>query len=483
MQLLKIKNYINGQYLEAQSEGEILNINPATNEPISIIPISSNADINQAVSAATAAFPAWKTMSHDARFRILNAIADQIESHAQQLAEAETNDTGKPLWLSKSIEIPRAASNFRFFATASMQFASESHYNPGQNINFTLRQALGVVACISPWNLPLYLFSWKIAPALAAGNCVVAKPSELSPTTAMLLGDLCTKAGLPPGVLNIVQGDGPTTGSALVSHPSIKAVSFTGGTATGKKISSILAPQFKKLSLELGGKNPCILFDDCDYEKTLNELVRLSCSNQGQIFLCGSRIIIQSGIYDRLKKDFVKRVEQIKIGDPLDPDTRMGSVISEQHKQKVLSYIELARQEGGKILTGGTTHTPQGRCSQGHFILPTIIEGLSPSCRTNQEEIFGPVISLIPFDTMDQAIQIANESPYGLAATIWTQDLKKAHHLAEQINTGIVWINCWLVRDLRTPFGGMNQSGLGREGGWEAMKFFTESKNVCIQYS
>ncbi|MEL6844361.1 MAG: aldehyde dehydrogenase, partial [Bacteroidota bacterium] len=415
-------------------------------------------------------------------YALLQRLSSLIEQNLDVLAAAESRDNGKPVSLAKAVDIPRAASNFRFFATAIMQFASESHQMPGQGINYTLRQPIGVVGCISPWNLPLNLFSWKIAPALAAGNCVVAKPSEVTPMTAYLLSELAIEAGFPPGVLNIVHGNGPDTGSAIVSHPEIKAVSFTGGTQTGKAISSIAAPMFKKLSLELGGKNPNIIFADCEYEQMLETSVRSSFANQGEICLCGSRIFVERSLYDRFKRDFVERVAALQVGDPQDDAVNLGAIVSEAHMQKVLSYIELAKQEGGSVLCGGERLRRTGRCEDGWFIAPTVIEGLTHDCRTNQEEIFGPVVTIMPFDTEEEVLTYANSTPYGLACSVWTSDLNRAHRVAAHIQSGIVWVNCWMLRDLRTPFGGTKQSGVGREGGFEALRFFTEPKNVCIQF-
>ncbi|HRO70860.1 MAG TPA: aldehyde dehydrogenase, partial [Chitinophagaceae bacterium] len=382
---------------------------------------------------------------------------------------------------SKSVDIPRASANFRFFATGIMHFSSESHQMEDKAINYTLRQPIGIVACISPWNLPLYLFTWKIAPALAAGNCVIAKPSEVTPITAHLLARICSEAGLPDGVLNIVHGTGPIAGEAIVKHPGIKAISFTGSTRAGERIASLAAPKFKKLSLELGGKNPNIIFADCDWEKMIKSTIDSSFSNQGQICLCGSRIIIEHTIYEKFKADFVARVSQLTVGDPMDDHTRQGAVVSEAHLAKIVRCIDTARQEGGKILYGGHLVKLKGRCEKGFFIEPTVIEGLGPDCETNQQEIFGPVVTLQSFKTEEEALQLANATQYGLSATIWTQDISKANRAGARLNSGIIWINCWLLRDLRTPFGGMKNSGVGREGGWEALRFFTETKNICVR--
>lgn len=478
-----LKNYINGALQGPVSEAYLDSYEPATGKVYAQVPASDIRDVDQAVAAAKQAFPAWSRSSLDTRHKILYRLSELIGQNLDRFAAAESRDNGKPVSLASTVDIPRAASNFRFFATALMQFASESHQMPGQGINYTLRQPIGIVGCISPWNLPLYLFSWKIAPALAAGNCVVAKPSEVTPMTAYLLSELAIEAGFPPGVLNIVHGNGPDTGSAIVSHPEIKAVSFTGGTQTGQAISKVAAPMFKKLSLELGGKNPNIIFADCDYDKMLDTSVRSSFANQGEICLCGSRILVERSIYDRFKSDFVERIKALKVGDPQASDSNLGAIVSEAHMNKVLSYIELAKTEGGTVLCGGKRLRRTGRCEEGWFIAPTVIEGLSHDCRTNQEEIFGPVVTIMPFDTEEQALQYANSTQYGLACTLWTSDLSRAHRIAENIHSGIVWVNCWMVRDLRTPFGGIKQSGVGREGGFEALRFFTEPKNVCIQFS
>jgi aminomuconate-semialdehyde/2-hydroxymuconate-6-semialdehyde dehydrogenase len=480
--LITILNYINGQFLPPVNGRYIDNIDPATGTVYGKIAASDNADVELAVQAAQKAFPVWSKTDIIERSRVLRKLADLILENIDELAAAESQDNGKPLTLATSVDIPRAARNFEFFSTAIQQFASESHANAGDNIHYTLRQPLGVVACISPWNLPLYLFTWKVAPALAAGNCVIAKPSEVTPYTAFLLAGLAQKAGFPDGVFNILHGDGPDAGAAMVAHPGVKAISFTGSTRAGKEIAAVAAPAFKKLSLELGGKNPVVIFDDCRYEHMLNETVRSAFSNQGQICLCGSRIYVQDTIYERFKRDFVARVRQLTVGDPKEVETKIGAVVSKQHLQKILYYLRVAEEEGGRMLCGGKQIFPQGRCAEGYFVEPAIIEGLANHCRINQEEIFGPVVSLQSFTTEEEALTAANDTTYGLAAVIWTENLSRAHRMAEQLQSGLVWVNCWMERDLRTPFGGVKQSGVGREGGWEALRFFTEAKNVTIKY-
>lgn len=477
----KIFNYIDGKLVEPISGEYLQNYNPATGEVYSLTPDSDERDVQIAVEAAQKAFSYWSKLSPESRCEKLLKIADLISRNLENLAEAESVDNGKPKSLARQVDIPRAVANFRFYATAIIHFASESHETVGQAINYTLRQPIGVVGCISPWNLPLYLFTWKIAPALAAGNCVVAKPSELTPMTAFLLSKLCIEAELPSGVLNIVHGLGGKAGAAIVKHPQIRAISFTGGTATGKWIASQAAPMFKKLSLELGGKNPSIIFADCNYQQTLETNIRSSFSNQGEICLCSSRIFVEKPIYDRFRDDFVAKTKELRVGDPLEESTQVGAIVSEAHMRKILGYIDLAQEEGGTILTGGRRLILQGRCEKGYFVEPTVIEGLSFDCRTNQEEIFGPVVTLQPFETEEEVLHYANSVSYGLSATVWTENLSRAHRIARELESGIVWINSWLLRDLRTPFGGMKNSGLGREGGFEALRFFTEEKNVCVK--
>ena len=479
---MNIQNFINGDYQNPLSNGWIDNYNPAEGNVYGQIPNSSKEDIDAAYEAANTAFNRWSQTTLEERSRILLRISELIESNLDRLAEAESKDNGKPLWLAKAVDIPRASSNFRFFANAITQFASESHESVGQNaINYTLRQPIGVVGCISPWNLPLYLFTWKIAPAIATGNCVVAKPSEITPMTAYLLAEICNEAGLPKGVLNIVHGLGTTTGQAIVEHSGIKAISFTGGTSTGAHIAKTAAPMFKKLSLELGGKNPNIIFADCDYEDMLTTTVRSSFANQGQICLCGSRIFVEASLYEKFKTDFVERVTQLKVGHPSEAGTKVGALVSKPHLEKVMSYIHVAKDEGGIVLAGGNKVNVKGY-ENGYYLEPTIIEVTTDECRVNQEEIFGPVVTIMPFTSEDQVLGMANKVKYGLSATLWTNDLKRTMRLSHKLQAGIVWVNTWLMRDLRTPFGGVKNSGVGREGGFEALRFFTEPKNVCIKY-
>jgi aminomuconate-semialdehyde/2-hydroxymuconate-6-semialdehyde dehydrogenase len=479
---MNIQNYINGEFHNPISNEWIDNYKPSTGEVYGQIPNSGAADVEKAYEAANAAFSSWSKTTLDERSKILSRIAQLITEKLPKLAKAESEDNGKPLSLATTIDIPRASSNFQFFANAITQFATEAHESVGMNaMNFTLRQPIGVVGCISPWNLPLYLFTWKIAPALAAGNCVVAKPSEVTPMTAFLLGEICNEAGLPKGVLNIVHGLGTTTGQAIVAHPKIKAISFTGGTKTGAHIASVAAPMFKKLSLELGGKNPNIIFADCDYDDMLQTTVRSSFANQGQICLCGSRIFVEQSIYEQFKTDFIAAVSKLKVGNPADEATNIGALVSKPHLEKVQSYINNAEEYGGTILFGGNEVQVDG-FENGYYLQPTIIEVKDNQCKLNQEEIFGPIVTIMSFETEEEVLSMANDVTYGLSATLWTNNLNRTMRMTQQIQVGIIWVNTWLLRDLRTPFGGMKNSGVGREGGWEALRFFTEAKNICIKY-
>lgn len=482
---MNIENYIGGELVRPASGLYLDNFEPATGAVYSQIPDSDDRDVNLAADAARSAFPAWSRTPAEERFALIMKLVALIDRDLEELAHAESKDNGKPVSLARTVDIPRAASNFRFYATAAMHLANESHETSLAGgvsaLNYTLRHPIGVAGCISPWNLPLYLFTWKVAPAIAAGCTVVAKPSEVTPMTACLLSKLCVEAGLPPGVLNIVHGTGPKVGSAIVAHRDIKAISFTGGTKTGEEIARRAAPMFKKLSLELGGKNPNIIFADCNYEEMLATTIRSSFANQGEICLCGSRIFVERPIYERFKADFVERVSALKVGDPQDAATDVGAIVSKQHFDKIMSYIDLAAEEGGTVLCGGRSVAGDGRTANGWFVEPTVIEGLSCDCRTNTEEIFGPVVTIMPFDTEDEVVGYANTVRYGLAATVWTENLSRAHRVSAALESGIVWVNCWMLRDLRTPFGGVKDSGMGREGGFEALNFFTEPKNVCIK--
>ncbi|MFT6734549.1 MAG: aminomuconate-semialdehyde/2-hydroxymuconate-6-semialdehyde dehydrogenase [Polaribacter sp.] len=483
----KIQNYINGELIAPKNNHYIDNYEPATGQVYSLIPESDKDDLEHAVQSADKAQYDWADMPSEDRSMLLMKLADAIEKASEELAKAEAIDNGKPISFARAVDCYRSAANIRFFANAATQYSSECHDMGNVGVNYTLRQPIGLVGCISPWNLPLYLFTWKIAPALASGNCVIAKPSEITPMSAYIFSRLCIEVGMPKGVINILHGSGPSIGAPLVEHDKIKAISFTGGSSTGKAIASVIAPKLKKYSLELGGKNPTLVFaDSCSTEEDLqsivSEVVRSAFSNQGQICLCGSRIYIEKAKYNDFKKLFVEKVEQLLIGDPLEESTQHGALVSKQHRDKVYSYIELAKKEGGTILCGGNKVKLEGRCSQGYFIEPTVIEGLSSECRVNQEEIFGPVCTIQPFDTENEVLQKANGTEYGLATSVWSKDISRCHRLSTKLDFGIVWINSWLLRDLRTPFGGMKSSGMGREGGLEAMRFFTEPKNVCIKY-
>ncbi|WP_408953654.1 aldehyde dehydrogenase [Lysobacter sp. Hz 25] len=470
----RFRHWIDGQARDAAG-GRWLDVHdPANAQAYAQVAAGDAADVELAVAAAQAAFPAWSALPHSERARWLEALAGALETRLEDFAQAESRDAGKPIRLAREAEIPRAVSNLRFFAHAATQFASESHHGQA-GLNYTLRAPLGVVATISPWNLPLYLFTWKIAPALAAGNTVVAKPSEVTPATASMLGELAAEIGFPHGVLNIVHGLGPEVGESLVRHPAVRAISFTGSTAVGQRIAGIAAPLLRKVSLELGGKNPNLVFADSDWRANLDTLVRSAFQNSGQICLCGSRVLIERSIYDEVRDALVERAQALKIGEPADESTALGPLVSQAHYDKVLAALERARGEGGRVLCGG-----HALDRPGWYVAPTVIEGLGPDCASNREEIFGPVVTLQAFDDDAQALALANAGDYGLSASVWTRDLARAHRLAAQLRVGMVWVNTWLQRDLRTPFGGVGASGLGREGGAEAMRFFTDAKNVGL---
>lgn len=479
--MIRLHNFINGRF-QAPASGQYLpNDSPANGQVYSEVPDSDQRDVEEAYQAAARAFQDWGRSSKQFRYEMLMRIADGIERRFDELAEAESKDNGKPLWLTREVDIPRASANFRFFATALLHFDAQVHSMEGQALNYTLRHPLGVVGCISPWNLPLYLFTWKIAPALAAGNCVIGKPSEVTPYTAYLLSEIVAEAGLPAGVLNIVHGLGGKVGQALSEHPGIPAISFTGGTATGAQIARTAAPMFKKLSLELGGKNPNIIFADANLDEAVRMSVRSSFLNQGQICLCGSRILVERSVYNEFRDRLVTEAKKIKVGHPSNPEVFMGAVVSKPHMEKILAKIETAKQEGGIVLCGGERVYPSGEAEGGYYVAPTLIENLSMDCSTNQEEIFGPVATLTPFDTEEEALALANSTRYGLAGSVWTENIHRAHRVAARLHSGFVWVNTWNLRDLRTPFGGMKDSGVGREGGFKSFDFFTEAQNVCVK--
>lgn len=480
--LKKIHHFINGVFCPPHSDRYLDNLEPATGSMIGQVADGCTQDLELAISAANQAFPEWARTNVAVRSQWLMKIADAIEARADIFAATESQDTGKPLRLARDVDIPRVIDNFRFFAHAITQFSTHAYPMEQHALNYTLQQPLGIVACIAPWNLPLYLLSWKIAPALAAGNCVIAKPSEFSPASAHLLAMLLDELKFPKGVLNILHGRGAEIGQAIVAHPDIHAISFTGGTATGAAIAEQAAPKFKKLTLELGGKNPSIVFADADLMRAVPTLVRAAFSNQGQICLCGSRILVERSIYESFKRAFIAHAKKLVLGDPLEPNTDVGALISQAHLKKVLDYIELAHQEGGRLLSGGERVMLEGRCRDGYFVAPTVFENLSYDCRVNQEEIFGPIATLIPFDNEAQAIVYANSTRFGLSASLWSDNVHRCHRVAHALQAGVVWINSWLLRDLRTPFGGVKDSGIGREGGFEALRFFTETKTVCVAW-
>ena len=475
-----LRNYIGGQFLTHSGGQWIDNPEPATGSHICRIPLSDASDVDAAVGAARAAQPAWGSLSHSERADWLDRIADALEARYEEIAALESRDTGKPISLARTVDAHRSVLNFRFFA-GILREHEEDVFEMASATNYVVNKPVGVGALITPWNLPLYLLSWKVAPAIGMGNTVVCKPSELTPMTADLMMRVIDEVGLPAGVVNLIHGDGAGAGAPLVAHSDVDLVSFTGGTSTGEKVAASAAPAFKKLSLELGGKNASIVFADCDMDSTVAGVVRAGFLNQGQVCLCGSRVLVEDSVYAEFRDRFVDAVEAMRIGDPSDESTDLGALISEDHLAKVQGYVELAKQEGGTLLTGGTPCLPSG-FEGGNWMAPTVIEGLSPDSRCSTEEIFGPVVTLHPFGSEDEAVAIANNTRYGLAGSVWTSDLDKGRRVSEAIDTGMVWVNTWLHRDLRVPFGGVKDSGVGREGGKWSLGFFSEAMNVCVKH-
>ncbi|KAL9647008.1 hypothetical protein ABK040_013862 [Willaertia magna] len=481
-----LQNYINGEFQSNDNCDEfIINKEPATNKILSYIPSAKEKVIQQAVDACKKCWKerSWRGLSEEERANYLDKIANKIEHDKQMWAEMEARDTGKPISTALQVDIPRAIANFRFFANAIRQSSTKAHLMSNKVVNYTSRRPSGIVGIIVPWNLPIYLLSWKVAPALACGNCVIAKPSELSPMTANLLAKTIHEIGLPKGAFNLVHGYGKDCGRAIVDHEAIKTITFTGGTATGRVVGELSAKHYKKVSLELGGKNPMVVFDDCDFEKAVETAKRAAFSNQGQICLCCSRILVQESIYEKFITKLKQLVEETTfIGNPLDVKTNFGSQISHEHLQKIEYYVELAKQEGGTILCGGKRPELKDELiKDGCFYQPTIITGLKPNSRCSLEEIFGPVIVVHPFKTEDEALEMANLVSYGLSASVFTNNLSRAHRFSDELECGMVWVNTWLLRDLRTPFGGVKDSGVGREGGEYSLEFYSEDKNICIQ--
>ena len=477
---LKLQNYISGLFIEPDSREWMDDYSPATGEIIGQVPKSQKSDVDRAVKAAKDALPYWSSLTNIQRADWLDKIADNLESKYEDIAHLESKDTGKPISLAREVDAYRSVKNFRFFGEMIRHLEEESFEMEDAN-NRVIYKPVGVGALITPWNLPLYLLSWKVAPAIGMGNTVICKPSELTPLTADLLMKSIDEVGLPKGVINLIHGDGMGAGAPLVSHEDVDLVSFTGGTSTGANVAQSAAVSFKKLSLELGGKNASIIFDDCDLEKTVPGVVRSGFLNQGQVCLCGSRILVQENVYDKFVDRFVNEVENMKIGDPSNEDTKLGALISPEHLSKVEEYIQIAKDEGGTILTGGYPCLPK-EFENGNWIAPTVIADLDVSSRCSIEEIFGPVVTIHKFVNEEEAIKIANNTRYGLAGSIWTTDLEKGNRVAESIHTGMIWINTWLHRDLRVPFGGVKDSGVGREGGRWSLGFFSETMNICTKY-
>lgn len=477
---MKLANYINGHATAPASGKYIPCYEPATGKQYCEVPDSDARDVDAAVQAAKAIYPWWSARTPEQRSQVLLSIADRLEKALPDLARAESRDQGKPLALAREAEIPRSIKNFRYYATKILH-TEEMARPTAEALNYTFRKPVGVAGLISPWNLPFLLLTWKIAPAIAAGNTVVCKPSEMTPMTAYLLGELLNEAGLPHGVVNIVFGTGAGAGAALTQHPEVPLLSFTGGTATGRRVLEAAIPRFKKTSLELGGKNAALVFADADIAEAAITSVRSAFQNQGEICLCNSRIFVEESVYEEFVEKFTRTASLIRVGDPEAKETQMGPLVSREHREKVMGYIELAKKEGGKIELGGGVPKLPGDFAGGYFLEPTVITGLSPSCRTMQEEIFGPVVTIAKFKTEKEAIALANGTEYGLSASVWSRDVARAHRVAQELDVGTTWVNCWMLRELAMPFGGVKHSGLGREGGDHSLEFFTETKTVCVK--
>lgn len=481
-----LPHYINGEFVTPSKDKgtPIPFFNPSTQQPLGELVSADASLVDLAVTGAQEAQKKWGRLSRGQRADYLFKIAQKIKEKGEALAHAETQNQGKPLWLSTQLDIPRASDNFSFFASALLQESQSCWQSSTDHLNYELSQPLGVAGLISPWNLPLYLLTWKIAPALASGCTVVAKPSEVTPHTAHLLAQIFQEVELPPGVCQMLHGTGPQTGQAIVEHPQVPAISFTGGTQTGRHIAQTAAPQFKKLSLEMGGKNASLVLEDCDLPQTLKALVRACYLNQGQICLCPSRLLVQKSIYSSFVTSFAEKVDALTVGDPFASQTFMGPLVSRSHLEKVTNALDGAIQSGMKRLTKRSPFTPLSGLSPehlpGNFMAPSVIECLDPTHPIFTEEVFGPVVTITPFDTLEEAIHLANATHYGLSATIWTQNLSRAHGLAQCLQAGTIWINQWLARDLRVPFGGHKQSGLGVEGGFHSLDFFRTTKNVSF---
>jgi aminomuconate-semialdehyde/2-hydroxymuconate-6-semialdehyde dehydrogenase len=478
--------FIDGKFVKSETGETFPNINPATGQVIGKIALANESDVDKAVVSAQKAFhQIWKKTSLQERIDFLHKIANAIQNHFDDFLKTEIADTGKPIALARTLDVPRAIANFKNFAALAYSLSNESYETFTEDgkgcLNYTVRKPLGVVGVICPWNLPLLLLTWKVAPALAAGNTVVVKPSSETPATATLLAHIMQEVGLPPGVYNVVHGDGSVVGNALVHHPEVAGITFTGESKTGQAIMKEAASGLKLLSFELGGKNPAIIFKDCPFEKTIEGMTRAVFANTGQVCLCAERVYVEKTVFEKFVEEFKKSAENLVLGDPMDPKTTTGPLISIKQREKVLGYYKLALEEGATLVTGGGVPQLNSPFDKGAFIQPTIWIGLKETTRCVKEEIFGPVCHIQPFEEEEEAIQMANHSSYGLSASIWTNDLSKAHRVAKQLETGIVWVNSWFLRDLRTPFGGVKMSGIGREGGMHSLQFFSELQNICVK--